>query len=175
MLFTNPPVEFSLSFFNSKVLFISWMFFNLFLNFNRSLFFFQECSIFSYTRVTIGFWDILLLPKSLLFDLSPSLPVFFFLILHFLYSMPWLPGRPMCMGPVCGKRMEDVWGDTSSQSVLGLYCSVWEESPQAPAWVVEAVLPVLRKLSGRRKHVDFSLIPVFCHHLALGDDLCSGI
>lgn len=30
----------------------------------------------------------------------------------------------MCMGPVCGKRVEDVWGDTGSQSVLGLYCSI---------------------------------------------------
>ena len=40
-----------------------------------------------------------------------------------------------------------------------------ERSPQAPAWVVEAALLVLRKLNGHRKHVGFSLIPVFCHHL----------
>lgn len=46
---------------------------------------------------------------------------------------------------------------------------------QAPAWVVGAGLTVLRKLNGSGKRVDLYLIRVFCHHLAPGEDGCSGI
>ena len=41
----------------------------------------------------------------------------------------------MCMGLVCGRTAEAVWGTPSSQSVLGLYSSIREDSSELqPGW-----------------------------------------
>lgn len=70
----------------------------LFRSFNRRLFFFHDAasSLIS-PRIIVEFWDILLFPALLLFDLSPFLSVF------------W--GRsPSCVLDALAARRPRVWG-----------------------------------------------------------------